>query len=60
MRYFVELSIPDTDTSMGFYLYGDTPESVTPEHPFVLSDPDAVPYKGHDNRVMVVTIDATG
>ena len=44
MRYFVELSIPDTDTSIGFYLYGDTPEDVTPENPFILSG-DATSYK---------------
>ena len=60
MRYFVELSIPDTDKSIGFYLYGNTPEDVTPESPFILSDPNAVPYKGYDKRVEVVTIDETG
>ena len=53
-RYFVELSIPDTDKNIGFYLYGDTPESVTPESPFIL------PNEGdYDHSVKVVTVDQT-
>jgi hypothetical protein len=55
-RYFVELSIPDTDKSIGFYSYGDTPESVTPESPFILSEKD-IPY---DFNVELLTIDETG
>jgi hypothetical protein len=34
-RYFVELSIPNTKQTMGFYLNGDTPEAITPMTPFI-------------------------
>ena len=42
-KYFVELSIPDTDKTVGFYSYGDTLESITPESPFILSGDNSNP-----------------
>ena len=59
-KYFVELSIPDTDKTMGFYLYGDTLESITPKNPFILSGDDT-PYNFDvsTNVAKVLTIDQT-
>ena len=37
-RYYIELTIPYTGKRIGFYSYGDTPESVRPEKPVLLSE----------------------
>ena len=37
-EFFVELSIPNTTKSMGFYLEGASREDVVPHTPFILED----------------------
>tara|TARA_R110000824_G_scaffold30868_12_gene101060 strand:+ start:8203 stop:8391 length:189 start_codon:yes stop_codon:yes gene_type:complete len=59
-RYYVELTVPDTGKRIGFYSYGDTPESVRPESPFILSEDDMLlPPKAYSFDVEVVTIEET-
>ena len=58
-RDFVELSIPNTKQTMGFYLNGDTPEAITPMTPFIQSGgPDEADYF-LDYDVEIVSIDQT-
>jgi len=53
-EFFVELSIPNTPKSMGFYLEGASREDVVPHTPFILED--GVEY---DFSVKVLGIDET-
>jgi len=59
-RYYIELTVPGTGKRIGFYSYGDTPESVKPESPFILSE-DAMflPPKESNFDVEVIKIEAT-
>jgi len=51
-NYYIELSIPDTDKNISFYLNGKTKDDVTPENPFI-SYQDGRPYT-YGVKVIVV------
>ena len=53
-EFFVELSIPNTKKSMGFYLGGASREDVVPHTPFILED-----GAEYDFNVKVLGIDET-
>jgi hypothetical protein len=52
--FYVELSIPNTTKSMGFYLDGTSREDVEPDNPFILED-----GAEYDYSVKVLGIDET-